>query len=91
MRSIPLALIWFYQKIISPLLPPACRFVPSCSEYGRQAYIRHGFLKGTLLTSWRLLRCQPFCRGGYDPVPAIWPDPKLIARIIPWTSRRKSA
>ncbi|QJB58332.1 membrane protein insertion efficiency factor YidD [Pseudodesulfovibrio sp. zrk46] len=91
MRRIPLALIWVYQKLISPLLPPACRFVPSCSEYAKEAVIRHGAFKGSLLASWRLLRCQPLCRGGYDPVPAVWPDPQLIARIIPWTSRRNSA
>nr|WP_231856615.1 membrane protein insertion efficiency factor YidD [Pseudodesulfovibrio piezophilus] len=91
MRRPVLALIWFYQKLISPLLPRACRFVPSCSEYAKEAVILHGAFKGTLLASWRLLRCQPFCNGGYDPVPAVWPDPQLKARIISWTSRRKSA
>jgi putative membrane protein insertion efficiency factor len=47
----------------------ACRFHPSCSEYGYEAIDQHGLVKGTLLTAWRLLRCNPFNRGGYDPVP----------------------
>ncbi|WP_018123719.1 membrane protein insertion efficiency factor YidD [Desulfovibrio oxyclinae] len=73
MRYIFLALIRFYQICISPLLPGSCRFLPSCSEYAREAFIVHGAFKGLLLTSWRLLRCQPLCKGGYDPVPAQWP------------------
>jgi len=91
MRALFLALIWLYQKLISPLLPPACRFIPSCSEYAREAVIRHGAFKGGLLASWRLLRCQPLCRGGYDPVPAVWPTDKLKARFIPWKRRSNSA
>ncbi|WP_419785014.1 membrane protein insertion efficiency factor YidD [Pseudodesulfovibrio sp.] len=91
MRKVLLALIWLYQKLISPLLPPACRFVPSCSEYAMEAIQTHGAIKGGLLTLWRLLRCQPLCRGGYDPVPAVWPSPLSKARIISWTRRRKSA
>lgn len=69
MRSLALGLIWLYQKLLSPLLPPACRFTPSCSEYARQAVLAHGAFKGSLLAIWRVLRCQPFCAGGYDPVP----------------------
>ncbi|WP_319582062.1 membrane protein insertion efficiency factor YidD [uncultured Pseudodesulfovibrio sp.] len=90
MRSLFLALIWLYQKLISPLLPQACRFYPSCSEYAREALIRHGAFKGSLLTLWRLLRCQPLCRGGFDPVPAVWPDSKTKARFTPWRRRSKS-
>lgn len=64
-----LALIWLYQRLLSPLFAGSCRFEPSCSEYARQAVILHGPLTGSLLALWRLLRCQPLCRGGYDPVP----------------------
>ena len=62
-------LIRVYQKLISPLLPPCCRFEPSCSRYAAEAFLIHGFWKGAFLTIWRLARCQPFCKGGYDPVP----------------------
>jgi len=63
-------LIAAYQRVVSPVLPSGlCRFHPSCSHYARQALQTHGAFKGLLLTGWRLLRCQPFCRGGLDPVP----------------------
>jgi putative membrane protein insertion efficiency factor len=68
-----LALIWLYQKLLSPVFAGSCRFEPSCSEYARQAVILHGPLRGSLLALWRVLRCQPLCRGGYDPVPACFP------------------
>jgi putative membrane protein insertion efficiency factor len=58
-----------YQRLISPLTPPSCRFEPSCSEYGAQAILVHGVVKGTLLGTWRILRCHPFTPGGSDPVP----------------------
>lgn len=61
--------IRFYQKGISPLLPPACRFEPSCSSYALEAIEKYGPVRGSWLAARRLLRCQPFCRGGYDPVP----------------------
>lgn len=69
MRSIALGLIWLYQTFLAPLLPPACRFTPSCSEYARQAILVHGVFKGSILALWRILRCQPLCAGGLDPVP----------------------
>ncbi len=69
MRSIALGLIWLYQTFLAPLLPPACRFTPSCSEYARQAILAHGVCKGSILALWRILRCQPWCAGGHDPVP----------------------
>lgn len=69
LAKIIMTLIKVYQRLISPLLPRACRFEPSCSEYARQAYERHGFLKGTWLAVRRILRCHPFNPGGYDPVP----------------------
>ncbi len=58
-----------YKRWISPLLPAACRFEPTCSEYAREAVEFHGFWRGGALTLRRLLRCQPFSRGGFDPVP----------------------
>jgi len=58
-----------YKRWISPLLPAACRFEPTCSVYAREAVEYHGVLRGIRLTVWRLLRCQPFSRGGFDPVP----------------------
>ena len=73
-----------YRRWISPWTPPSCRFRPTCSAYGEAAVLRHGILKGSLLTLWRILRCQPFSRGGADPVPAPgrWrsdPAPSLAA------------
>lgn len=59
----------FYKRFLSPLLPHACRFTPTCAEYAAQAISRHGLIKGSFLALWRLLRCNPFCRGGHDPVP----------------------
>ena len=69
MKTLAIAAIRAYQVLISPLLPPACRFFPTCSHYGIQAIEMRGVLRGSLLTAWRLLRCQPFSKGGYDPVP----------------------
>ncbi|MBE3145362.1 MAG: membrane protein insertion efficiency factor YidD [Planctomycetes bacterium] len=65
-----LMLIRAYQAVISPTLPTdTCRFYPSCSHYGYQAIYKHGAIKGSLMAAWRVLRCNPFNRGGYDPVP----------------------
>lgn len=61
--------IKFYQNCISPLTPPSCRFQPTCSEYARQAIIKHGPIKGLALAIWRILRCNPWGGSGYDPVP----------------------
>lgn len=58
-----------YQLLLRPLLPPACRFYPSCSHYALTALQRHGALYGSALALWRLLRCHPLHPGGYDPVP----------------------
>ncbi|MCI6662978.1 MAG: membrane protein insertion efficiency factor YidD [Treponema sp.] len=62
-------LIRFYQICISPLFPPSCRFYPTCSSYALEAIQRHGPFKGFYLAVRRILRCNPFCKGGYDPVP----------------------
>jgi len=69
MSRLMILLLRFYKRFISPLLPPVCRFTPSCSEYAMEAYAKHGFFKGSWLTAWRLLRCHPFHPGGVDPVP----------------------
>lgn len=69
MKRFLIALVRGYKKYISPLLPPSCRFTPTCSEYAVEALSKHGALKGSMLAIWRILRCNPFCKGGYDPVP----------------------
>ncbi len=61
--------IRLYQRCISPYMPPACRFTPTCSEYAIQAIRKHGPVKGTGLAIWRILRCNPWGGSGYDPVP----------------------
>lgn len=69
MKKILLALIKFYRTAISPHTKPSCKYIPTCSEYGLEAIERFGALKGTALTVWRIIRCNPFSKGGYDPVP----------------------
>lgn len=69
MKKVAIYIIKFYQKFLSPLKRPCCRFVPSCSEYAIQAVEKFGAFKGVGLAFWRILRCNPFCKGGYDPVP----------------------
>jgi putative membrane protein insertion efficiency factor len=69
MRFLLLLLIRAYRLAISPLVGPCCRFEPTCSAYAEEALHTHGALRGTALTLWRLARCQPFGRGGLDPVP----------------------
>ncbi len=66
-----IALIHFYQKNISPRKISCCRFTPTCSAYAIEAIRVHGCLKGTALAVWRILRCNPLCKGGYDPVPEL--------------------
>lgn len=68
-----LALVWTYQRVISPLLPPTCRYYPSCSAYAVTALTEHGALRGTWLSTWRVARCNPWSHGGYDPVPGTDP------------------
>lgn len=68
MKGVVLAALRGYKRHVSPLLPPACRYTPTCSEYALEAVERYGVLKGTALAAKRLLSCNPFSRGGYDPV-----------------------
>ncbi len=68
MRKLSIWLIRMYQRCISPLLGPSCRFTPTCSEYAIKALEKYGFIKGSWLAAKRILRCNPFCKGGYDPL-----------------------
>ena len=69
MKKIVIALIKGYRKYISPMKSTKCPYFPTCSEYGLQAVEKYGVIKGGLLAFWRILRCNPFSHGGYDPVP----------------------
>ena len=86
MKTIFIALIRFYQKEVSPLKMPTCRFYPSCSEYFVEALKTRGAVTGSILGIWRILRCNPFCRGGYDPVP-----PPRRERTLKKTKTAKTA
>lgn len=69
MKVVILLLIRFYRGFISPLKPPSCRYIPTCSEYAMIAVEKYGAAKGSFLAIKRILRCHPFHKGGYDPVP----------------------
>ena len=69
MKHIFIGLIRFYQKYLSPMKSTKCPYTPSCSQYGLEAIQKYGAVKGGMLAVWRILRCNPFSRGGYDPVP----------------------
>lgn len=66
--SIAVILIRAYQLVVSPLLPPSCKYHPSCSQYAIDALRQYGILRGTVLAGWRIMRCNPFSHGGHDPV-----------------------
>ena len=68
MKFLVLDLLGVYKALVSPFLPPACRFEPTCSEYAREAVEKYGALRGSWMGVKRILRCQPFCKGGHDPV-----------------------
>ncbi|MBB3906965.1 MULTISPECIES: membrane protein insertion efficiency factor YidD [Anoxybacillus] len=76
LKRLLIALIRFYQMVISPLKPPTCRFYPTCSHYGLEAVKRFGAIKGGWLTIKRIVKCHPFHPGGFDPVPEKWEDAK---------------
>lgn len=69
MKNILIAMIRFYQKFLSPLKHTRCPYTPTCSQYGLEAIQKYGAVKGSLLACWRILRCNPFSKGGYDSVP----------------------
>ena len=69
LKAILLKLIGLYRRCVSPLLPPACRFYPTCSAYALKAVERFGAFKGGILAAYRILRCNPYCKGGVDKVP----------------------
>jgi putative membrane protein insertion efficiency factor len=77
MKRLAIAPIRFYQRFISPAFPRRCNYHPTCSAYAVEAIQRYGILKGTAMATWRILRCNPFSHGGYDPVPAA----KTVSRI----------
>ena len=68
MREIIVGPIRLYQRFVSPMLPSSCRYWPTCSQYTVQAIMKHGVLKGGLMGAWRILRCNPWSKGGVDPV-----------------------
>lgn len=83
-RALLIRLVQGYRLFLSPWLGSACRFEPTCSAYALQALERHGAWGGTWLTACRLGRCQPWCQGGHDPVPAQWPRAQgLFSRLVP--------
>ena len=69
LKSLLITLIRVYQKYISPLKPPSCRFTPNCSHYGIEALNKYGVIRGIYLTMLRIMRCHPWSQGGHDPVP----------------------
>jgi putative membrane protein insertion efficiency factor len=73
MKKLLMGIIRIYQKFISPLSPPSCRFYPTCSHYGLEAVEKHGAIKGSYLAVKRISKCHPFHEGGFDPVPDEWP------------------
>jgi hypothetical protein len=69
MKWILIRMIRWYQRHLSPILGANCKYLPTCSQYAIEAVERHGAVKGSLMALWRIIRCNPFSRGGYDPVP----------------------
>jgi uncharacterized protein len=82
LRAMAVAPIRIYQKLISPMLGPRCKYYPSCSEYAAQAITKFGILRGLVLAGWRVLRCNPWSHGGVDPVE----DQRLFKPRSPMTS-----
>ena len=68
MKFLVLDILGVYKAMVSPFLPPACRFEPTCSDYAKEAVGKYGALRGTWMAAKRILRCQPLCKGGHDPV-----------------------
>lgn len=91
---IKLALVWVvkaYRLLLSPWLGASCRFEPTCSVYALQALDQHGATGGSYLAASRILRCNPWCAGGHDPVPAKLTAPRLFTQLLsPFTSKKSS-
>lgn len=68
MKVLFIKLVRLYQKVISPMFPPSCRFYPTCSEYAVHSFEKYGVIKGGAKAIWRILRCNPYNKGGFDPV-----------------------
>ena len=83
MKGLLISVISLYQKYVSPVKGTRCPYIPSCSAYGKEAIRIHGAFKGSLLAAWRILRCNPFSSGGFDPVP------QKHARMIYVNKKRK--
>ena len=88
-KTLLLTLLRGYKTMLSPFFPPACRYVPTCSDYATEAVERYGALRGSAMAMWRLLRCHPFVRGGYDPVPSneVGNDPDISRASLPRANR----
>jgi putative membrane protein insertion efficiency factor len=84
LQLVALGMLRAYKRLLSPMLPAACRYVPTCSDFASEAIERHGALRGGWLALGRLLRCHPLAGAGYDPVPL---DSRVFSRCRPLTSR----
>jgi putative membrane protein insertion efficiency factor len=80
-KSVLLGLLRGYKWAVSPLFLPSCRYIPTCSEYAAEAIARHGASRGSAMALWRLLRCHPFVKGGYDPVPPMSTESHAAATL----------
>lgn len=67
-KHVLISLIKFYRKSISPMTPPSCKYIPTCSQYALEAIEKYGAIKGGVMSIWRIIRCNPFSKGGFDPV-----------------------
>jgi putative membrane protein insertion efficiency factor len=87
-KMLLLTLLRGYKTMLSPFFPPACRYVPTCSDYAAEAIECYGAFRGSAMAIWRLLRCHPFVRGGYDPVPwnEVGNDPDICRASLPRTA-----
>lgn len=88
MKRLLIGFIQLYQRFISPLFPPTCRFQPTCSHYAIASLRRFGFFRGSALALWRILRCHPWSRGGYDPIPEVFwtTDKTKLSNVIEQSS-----
>jgi len=81
MKSLALELLRIYKRWISPVFPPSCRYVPTCSEYAMEAVERYGAVRGLMMAAWRVLRCHPLAKGGLDPVKNVAENPPAVGGV----------